>query len=584
MRATSSVNSALSCLAILVGVLVSTVLFYRAQFGIDFTDECFYASLMNRLVLGGTLFVDEFAAQQLAALIVVPFAWVHRSVVGSTDGLILFLRWTYLATALILSIPTALALRKTWGFPAAITIGLIGLAYVPFNIITFSYNTLAVQLLTAGLFCGFQAVICTSRCAIGWTFLTGLLFSANLLAYPTFIVPQCLFVAIFAAVTRSWRKSILLVTGWAILPVALLAYLGPDGLANFRQSMSFCTPNRFGPEKLIEVWTVLWNLYPHKDAAMIGLPFLVPTIIVARQFVRLLSLAAIALLLVGFHASTDPNCSAMLYATYFAFTAPLSVAFLWRNQSARYLFGLVWLPSFIAGYVAALTSGNGALAMSIGIFPAMLAALALLLLLIRQGDDTTVAQIVGTVDTCTSFLVSLSVLGLFVTFVCSSVYRDAPLPELTDRVKHGPFAGLYTTPERNDFLRDLSHGLQSAAQPGERVLFFYNFPAGYLLSDLPCASNCSWQNKIDQPQWIGHHHALKHYWLDPAREPVVIVLITTTLTANPHLADSPFPFGPRDPFLALLQTRFTPSVEHRHFKIYRRNAELTGQLELPSPF
>jgi hypothetical protein len=294
-----------------------------------------------------------------------------------------------------------------------------------------------------------------------------------------------------------------------------------------------------------------------------------------------------------------------MYAIYFAFTAPLSAIFLWKNQTARTLFTLVWFPSFIAGYVASLTSGNGALAMAIGIFPAMLAALALLLLLTRQTDAAIVdvagvgtptpgkaagpeclprPQALGTLDAFASFLAPLAVLGLYVTFLYSGVYRDAPLSELTERVEHGPFAGLRTTVERRDLLRDLSQSLQSVVQPGERVLFFYNFPAGYLLSDVPCASNCSWQNKIDQPQWIGHYRALVHYWHDPAHEPTVVVQITTLLNPNPHLADMPFPFAPADPFVDLLQDRFTLSVEHRHFKMYRRRADMPGPLELASPF
>jgi hypothetical protein len=580
MRFTPSLSAALFFLAILVGAVVLAALFYRAQLGVDFTDECFYASITNRLVQGGTLFVDEFAPQQLASLLVVPLAWVHRSMVGSTDGLVLFLRWSYLATALVFSTAVLLALRKIWGFAAALLMGLIGVAFVPFNIITFSYNTLAIQLFTASLFLGFHAQASESKCAPYWTFLTGVLFGANLWAYPTFVVPQLVFAVIFVAVTRSWLKTILLAAGWSIFPLALLGYLGAEGVADFRRSMTFCTPNLFGASKLIDVWIALWDMYPYKKTVAAALLVLVPTLIVARRRARPLSLFAIALLLVPYPVVIDSANSAMWYATFFSFTAPLSIAFLWQNRVARSMFLLVWLPSLVGGYVAALTSGNGALAMSIGIFPAMIAALALLLLLIRQRDEPEGSVL----DSLISFAVPLVVLGLFAAITCTSIYRDAPPLELTDRVKRGPFAGLYTTAERNALIQDMSQALTSASQPGERVLFFYNFPAGYLLTDLPCASNCSWQNKIDNPQWLGHHRALEYYWSDPRHQPVVIVQLTTNLNDNPHLAVDPIAFGPSDPFVDLVQKRFTLTIEHRHFKIYRRNEESSSRLELMSPF
>ena len=144
----------------------------------------------------------------------------------------------------------------------------------------------------------------------------------------------------------------------------------------------------------------------------------------------------------------------MLYVIFFSFTAIVPILFLWRSAAARNLFILVWLPSVIGGYITALTSTNGAPSMAIGIFPAMQAAVALLLMLLLQTDDSTLQpKPFCLTDAVSHFAVPLAIVAFIVTSTCSTIYRDAPQSDLTYRVEHGPFAGLYTTPERGSLIR-----------------------------------------------------------------------------------------------------------------------------------
>jgi hypothetical protein len=48
-------------------------------------------------------------------------------------------------------------------------------------------------------------------------------------------------------------------------------------------------------------------------------------------------------------------------------------------------------------------------------------------------------------------------------------------------VSEGPYAGLFTTPETKAALAAVSADLHREAR-GERVLFYYDFPAGYLIA------------------------------------------------------------------------------------------------------
>jgi hypothetical protein len=63
-----------------------------------------------------------------------------------------------------------------------------------------------------------------------------------------------------------------------------------------------------------------------------------------------------------------------------------------------------------------------------------------------------------------------------------SVYLDDRLPDLTARVTEGPYKGLFTTPRRKAWLQEVSANIERH-KSGERSLFYYRFPAGYLIAN-----------------------------------------------------------------------------------------------------
>jgi hypothetical protein len=568
-------------MAVLATLSVLVMIFLRASLGVDFTDEAYYASMANRLAQGGTLFVDEFAVQQLGQMFVVPLVWLHRTLTGSSDGLILFLRWSYLAVAFALSLIPMFALRKDVGFPAALLIGLVGVVCVPFNIIAFSYNTLAMHLLSAGLFLGYWSRDFTSRRRTCAMLAVGFLFGGLLLAYPTLGVVMSMLVGTFFVAKRAWKDAGLVACGGCVLPLLVTTMLGITGLGNVRQALSFSTANAIPAAKVIEVWTTLWTWFDYRKPIIIGLLIVAILLRFAARRSRLWALPAIALLCLPLPLVRHSVWDSMLYVIGLTITAPFSMAFLWRQKTARDLFLLVWIPSAIGGYITALTSGNGTMNLAIGFFPGMLVAVALLVLLIRQGVASTSVESsdVLILDCVTSLCVPLIVVGTFLFFTYRAVYRDAEPSDLTTRVERGPFAGLYTVPDRAAFIEDMADCLNRVAESEDRVLFFYDFPAGYLLTDLHPASNCSWQLQVTNPQCLGHHRAIVHYWKDPSHQPTLMVQLTT----NP-MTNQPCTFNTDDEFVELLHDRFDLIVKRRDFAIFRRNTRITGDLALKSPF
>jgi hypothetical protein len=71
-------------------------------------------------------------------------------------------------------------------------------------------------------------------------------------------------------------------------------------------------------------------------------------------------------------------------------------------------------------------------------------------------------------------------------------YREDPYPALTAVVKSGPYKGIRTSPEKFRFLEMITADLAKLSKPGDRLLFYDRFPAGYLLTDLRAATDTAW--------------------------------------------------------------------------------------------
>ena len=78
-------------IAVAAAVVVVGVTYWRRWYGVDLTDESFYVVLPWRSAQGASPFVDETTVAQQAGLLVSPFVWAWRELVG-VDGVVLYVR------------------------------------------------------------------------------------------------------------------------------------------------------------------------------------------------------------------------------------------------------------------------------------------------------------------------------------------------------------------------------------------------------------------------------------------------------------------------------------------------------------
>lgn len=126
-------------------ILLGGLLLWRCPFGLDLADESFYAASTHRFYLGDAMLIDEWWPTQLFSFVQLPFFAIVRLLLGSTEGILLALRYQYILFQLGVVILCYLKLyKKGW---ISIFPMLLYLLSTPFSINAMSYNTLGIAFL-----------------------------------------------------------------------------------------------------------------------------------------------------------------------------------------------------------------------------------------------------------------------------------------------------------------------------------------------------------------------------------------------------------------------------------------------------
>ena len=194
--------------AVAAAVAVVGITYWRSWYGVDLTDESFYVALPWRFAQGASPFVDETTVAQQAALLVSPFVWVWRELVG-VDGVVLYVRHLQFLFSLLVATAVFVGLRSVLqSASAALLASVAAVAFVPFDIHSLSYNTLGSGLFTAGCLLAFRSL--TPQSSVWWLVAAGLCHGFAVFAYPSLAVAVVMaFAARLVLEPPRWRREIL---------------------------------------------------------------------------------------------------------------------------------------------------------------------------------------------------------------------------------------------------------------------------------------------------------------------------------------------------------------------------------------
>ena len=450
-----------------LAALVCVFAAVRLGYGVDLSDEGFYAAIPYRFALGDRPFVDELAIFQTSGLLVYPLVKIRLALVGSTEGLILYLRECYWVTAILLTVLSAIALSPLTG-PALGTASAIALvAFVPFSIPTFSYNALACLFWTAGLCSSGRALIAPNG-SRGWALVGALLITASVFCYPPLIVAALVW-GVVVALARGRLGGVAWLLGSGLtVAVALIALVGTGALFEVFRYTTGSGVHGGGGDKLLGVLVGCWSQFPSFAflAAGVGL------VCLAKLGFEWLLLALPATYYFGYSAelrSLVPTSS-----FFVAYGAILGCGLAAADRAERRWSKLalfMGVPSVVAGLCFGWASTNGFLSSGIGMVPGFSLWIAHSASKLRRSGYGA-AALLGTA----AALFPL-VHGQFTFF-----YRDGPRESMTEKIAFGPYAGLRTHPDKAQFVEALRKDVEVATKGKDTVVFHDDFPSGYLFS------------------------------------------------------------------------------------------------------
>ena len=469
--------------AALLSAVALVAVFWRLRRGIDFTDEAFYLALPYRFALGDQPFVDELNIAQTSGLLLYPFVKLHVAVRGST-GIFLFIRILYVLFFSLVGW-TAYQLGST-RLPrhAALLAGTACIAFLPYGIPGLSYNTLGCGLLAIGLFVTTRSLVAPPeeapkllRDPLTWG---GFALGAATFAYPTLVVGAAVSTAAVFALANGRRVSaaVRVAIGGGLFVAIVSPLFLWAGVRNMREMLAYSGAGAVASStgKL----TVLWNQFvaQHPELPMMMVALSVAASL-SRRWPRLVALFLPFLPLLARGALVGSTATSLGYVASFALTAPLLAVALKEFRVGLTLVVGVWLPSVLCGAASAYTSSNGAVAAGLGLYPAAIVSGILLAMwiveLVRPLQSAELRGVFG--------FAPATLLYVLVKIVLQNdaVYRDGHVATLTTMVTEGPYKGLYTTPERQRSLAKTSADIVAHAK-SQRALFYYDFPAGYLIA------------------------------------------------------------------------------------------------------
>jgi hypothetical protein len=563
-------------IAITLGVITLLITFVRLFFGVDFTDEALNSVLPYRFALGAKPFVDELTFQQTSAFITYPFIKLFYLITGGPTGIVLYVRFLWLFFMIGIAAIVWQASRKMLGNALALLVALPCVAFMYGNIPSLSYNTLGLGFLTAGSFLGFWAV---SEGRRRWLPIAGVLHGLAVVAYPSLAVGVLAYLIAMLLITKRVSTSIRYAAGGLVVAAGLGFVFFLFGFSNVLyayQATSSAGIFGGGTAKLLMIFKSILAIFQMKPYLFIiivgaciaiwvsyGLRKTHPAVNGAFLTIVPLLIAAILLFafpsvgFYGFYYSIG-------YIALFSLLAPYLYFFVRHIKEASRMFWLVWAPGLVAGLAVAYTSSIGVRAVTIGLFQGALVSLVFLCLAL--GDIWRNRQHARQV---LQVAVLASPVFVLLFFQYSLPYRDAPMTKLTAHVTAGAYAGLYTTTDNRNYLRIVEKDLKNVEPSEKTILFFNDFPAGYLLSDLTPMTDWAWISPMERYPNVDRNMTVE-YFEKHKSYPDLIVRMNRVINKAGY-SDISWSTNKNDPINNLAKTAAYETIVKRHdYVIFRR--------------
>ncbi len=493
-------------ISILILVAISSLLIYRNIFGFDWSQETYYSAIAYINLMSGDIFQNMHLIS-FWPIILSPLVDFYRIIVGNADGIILYLRICYTLFTLGLAIylyKTAVKVVTPW---IAFIVSAILLIFVPVNIASFSYNSIAILMTLLSILL-INNGITGNKISYLHIIFSGFCFGIAVVSYP--IIGIAILVLPIHMLIKSyyinkhnlkWDFVLYWFLGLLIIPILIVAhillnYSGPvitqninrlfNNVSNFNNGLNignvffkyFEPIQAFFPNKLI--WFIIGTILAfintrfkkerlnyntklnnHERLAYVGTVLLLIFFIILEffMFAKVLSQNNIAYAFVPITLGMP-----MLY-------------FLTNRFSSKYM--LFYMMGIFLSVAMYLTTNNFN-----SYFVGLLLSTIATILYIGEylmKEDFNIKYKIPIYSII--FYFALAVLFSLSSSRINTVYRDQQISKLDTKIEQGPGKGLYTTKESATKYTKIYEAIKEYVPDDGTVLFTKSLPFGYLITN-----------------------------------------------------------------------------------------------------
>lgn len=495
---------------IINAVLILAVIF-RAFLCISVMDEVFNIGQALRSLQGNTFLVENWDYFQTGDSFLIPFIFVFRKITGSNEGIVLFSRIVFIVLQLLLATFLYKILSRFFDRISSLFAVIIYSTAVSFLLFYMWYDNWELFFRLIGLFLVFCAITSfdqkNAKKAYLMVFIAGITHACMVFAYPTMIV---LYVYVLALLFFYRRKqsakahnlmALFYILGAAMVFAVFMLYVLKIGISNlfiFNNTMAEAGLSSTGREgffsfasmieKIIALFSenIVFYMFP--------MVFFAVSILILYVFRknkhRIIMFSAVMLAGCIVHVlmtvfRTDCLNTLMTYLSIY--TIPLYLLVRKKTDKGRQfkdLLMILWVTSYIAGFVYSMTALNGAIKFSAGTRTGAIVTVLLLFEAIKMSEIKS--------DRRTFFGILASVLVVMNVFAVYSFSFDGLKPyECSAMIKSGIFKGIIDSPESSRRYSVVEKDLAEVITDSDKTIACGPFAMEfYLMTDLtPDAAN-----------------------------------------------------------------------------------------------
>ena len=519
-------------------VLLAAVAFllWKCQFGVAKFDECFYLQIPYRLYMGDALFVDEWNLCQMSSTLMLPFVSALVSLMGTTDGLVLAMRYVCVLVQTAIAITVYLRARRISPVGAAVA-ALSFVLYVPYGIMSLSYNSMGIMLmvLACTLFLTAQskaafiagglafagAVLCCPYLAAVYGIYLAVVWVKHLVCRRRGITPEkndlyspasALYVTIGAGVA-----AVALITfAFSRAPLGrileAMPYIFDDPLHMTRTFWEIC--KRYA-KKLLLFHPQAIKVYA-AYVLLVGVTFIDRGRKKRRWLYFLLSAGCVSVLMDLYFRQSYIN-----YLMWSMSLLAVPMVLLSDEKICRRIFWTVWAPGMLYTFCMNAASDQGLYAITSSATVSTVGTLIMLAVFVRElmADESPI--LLRRLCAFVAAVMMLFQLGTETILRYQSVFwEEGGMAAQTVRMEEGVNKGLMVSESSHDYYHRVVHNLKVLDDYDiEKILYLTNDTTYYFIRDYEIAAYSTWLSDM------GDHtfRQLKGYYeLNPEKLPDVV--------------------------------------------------------------